>query len=113
MCDLGCTMDFHKKGGSLKTEAGKTAQLERHRNVYTAVATVKSGSGEPLMALPLAQGIPVVEPESAEAWTAKPLAVPVRPSKAEVEAHNLTHLPYRSWCPHCVRAKARPRGHFA
>ena len=30
-----------------------------------------------------------------------------RPSKEEVRIHNLTHLPYRSWCPHCVRGKAR------
>ena len=32
----------------------------------------------------------------------KGLPTPVLPSKAEVEHHNLTHLPYRSWCPHCV-----------
>ena len=35
----------------------------------------------------------------------------VRPSKEEVELHNLTHLPYRSWCPHCVRGKAKRRHH--
>ena len=32
-----------------------------------------------------------------------------RPSKEEVDIHNRTHLPYRSWCPHCVRGKARRR----
>ena len=32
-----------------------------------------------------------------------------RPSEEEVRIHNLTHLPYRSWCPHCVRGKARMR----
>ena len=30
-----------------------------------------------------------------------------RPSKEEVESHNLTHLPYRSWCP--TASKAKPR----
>ena len=35
----------------------------------------------------------------------KPLPEPRIPSKAEVDAHNVTHLPYRSWCPHCVRAR--------
>ena len=30
-----------------------------------------------------------------------------RPSEEEVRVHNRTHLPYRSWCPHCVRGKAR------
>ena len=28
--------------------------------------------------------------------------VPVEPSAEEVLKHNLTHLPPRSWCPHCV-----------
>eukprot|EP00959_Pyramimonas_sp_CCMP1952_P165256 3454316-Pyramimonas_sp.AAC.1 len=35
----------------------------------------------------------------------------MRPSREEVEAHNTTHLPHRSWCPHCVRGKARGRNH--
>ena len=39
-----------------------------------------------------------------------PLPAPLVPSKAEVELHNLTHLPYRSWCPHCV-ASRRPNSH--
>ena len=29
-----------------------------------------------------------------------------KPSDAEIRAHNLKHLPFRSWCPHCVRGKA-------
>ena len=28
---------------------------------------------------------------------------PVLPSEAEVEAHNVSHLPVRSWCSACVR----------
>eukprot|EP00959_Pyramimonas_sp_CCMP1952_P118616 2479603-Pyramimonas_sp.AAC.1 len=35
----------------------------------------------------------------------------MRPSREEVEAHNTTHLPCRSWCPHCVRGTARRRNH--
>ena len=31
--------------------------------------------------------------------------VPVRPGESEVEQHELTHLPFRNWCRHCVRAK--------
>ena len=34
-----------------------------------------------------------------------------RPSKKEVEEHMMTHIPYRSWCPHCVRGKARAKYH--
>ena len=28
---------------------------------------------------------------------------PILPSRQEVEDHEKTHLPYRSWCTHCVR----------
>lgn len=28
---------------------------------------------------------------------------PRKPSQAEVDLHELHHLPYRNWCPHCVR----------
>ncbi len=31
---------------------------------------------------------------------------PEQPSKAEVREHNLTHVPYMSWCHHCIRGRA-------
>ena len=37
---------------------------------------------------------------------------PVVPSKEEVEEHMLTHLPYRSWCEHCVKGKGKEMGHY-
>ena len=37
--------------------------------------------------------------------------VPVQPTKEEVEEHNLTHLPFRNWCPICVAARAREDAH--
>ena len=39
------------------------------------------------------------------------LASPEGPSKQERETHNLTHIPFRDWCEHCVRARARRRAH--
>ena len=36
---------------------------------------------------------------------------PKLPSKEEVEEHNLTHLPYRSWCRHCVRGRGKEMPH--
>ena len=32
---------------------------------------------------------------------------PGAPTSEEKEAHNATHLPYRSWCPVCVKAKGK------
>ena len=36
---------------------------------------------------------------------------PKLPSKAEVEYHNLSHLPYRSCCKHCVRGRGKELPH--
>ena len=36
---------------------------------------------------------------------------PILPSKDEVEEHMKTHLPYRSWCSHCVRGRGRAADH--
>ena len=37
--------------------------------------------------------------------------IPETPSLEEVRKHRLTHTPYRSWCPHCVRGKGRNDRH--
>ena len=37
---------------------------------------------------------------------------PKLPSQREVEEHNLTHLPYRNWCKHCVFGKGRAAPHY-
>ena len=34
---------------------------------------------------------------------------PGQPTAIEKAAHNVTHVPYRSWCPHCVRGRAKGR----
>ena len=35
------------------------------------------------------------------------LRVPIEPTASERRQHELTHLPYRDWCPFCVKAKGR------
>ena len=37
--------------------------------------------------------------------------IPVTPTLEEVRQHRLTHCPFRSWCPHCVRGKGREDPH--
>ena len=34
-----------------------------------------------------------------------------RPGTAEVERHNITHVPYRNWCEHCVKGRGLARPH--
>ena len=54
----------------------------------------------------------VLEEEGEEALKAKGAVVPELPSREEVEAHMLTHTPYRSWCRRCVKGKAKGKPHF-
>ena len=36
---------------------------------------------------------------------------PEEPSEQEREEHEMTHLPYQAWCPHCVAGKAPNEAH--
>ena len=43
---------------------------------------------------------------------AKPFPEPKIPTAAEIEAHNVTHCPYRSWCKYCVSARRKNSQHL-
>eukprot|EP00971_Amphidinium_carterae_P147755 2928613-Amphidinium_carterae.1 len=36
---------------------------------------------------------------------------PVLPTQQEIDEHNITHLPYRDWCKHCVQGKSESQHH--
>ena len=36
---------------------------------------------------------------------------PKKPSKEDVDEHDKTHLPFRSWCRHCVRGRGKEMAH--
>ena len=40
-----------------------------------------------------------------EGQAAKVLPAPVMPSQAEIEAHEATHIPYRTWCKWCLQGR--------
>ena len=42
---------------------------------------------------------------------AKKIQDPKLPSEEEIKQHEITHLPYRSWCRHCVRGRGREFPH--
>ena len=52
----------------------------------------------------------VIEEEAREVHSPP---IPATPSLEEVRKHRLTHRPFRSWCPHCVRGKGRADPHKA
>ena len=45
------------------------------------------------------------------AMPAKGIKAPQQPTEQERKTHNLTHLPYRSWCSICVESKGRANNH--
>eukprot|EP00973_Karenia_brevis_P074435 10341499-Karenia_brevis.AAC.1 len=49
--------------------------------------------------------------EEEEAREVKPMKMPRGPTEDEYYTHILTHLPYRNWCPHCVRGKKKNPPH--
>ena len=51
------------------------------------------------------------ESSSQEARKVSAPRIPDTPSREEVLQHRLTHYPFRSWCPHCVRGKGRADRH--
>ena len=46
-----------------------------------------------------------------EALVRPGIVAPYSPRQPEIDRHNLTHLPFRSWCPICVKAKGKATGH--
>ena len=52
------------------------------------------------------------EPICEESETLKPVKAPWQPTTAEMEDHRVTHIPYRSWCEHCVRGRALGQKHL-
>ena len=45
------------------------------------------------------------EEEQEEADTVRVRRAPRAPTQREREEHEATHIPYRDWCPHCVRGR--------
>lgn len=51
------------------------------------------------------------ESEEDEKIRGKARTAPEEPSEQEREPHEMTHLPYQAWCPHCVAGKAPNEAH--
>ena len=46
-----------------------------------------------------------------QAEKVRQVRTPRQPTKTEVEEHDLTHCPPRSWCEHCMRGQAKDDAH--
>ena len=77
---------------------------------------------QPLEAQP--EGNPAAPQEADEDFVCEPCRpeedtevrwpkVPVKPTQAMVDQHNINHLPFRSWCKYCVRVRGQSVGHYS
>ena len=64
------------------------------------------GSNKPLM-----EDIMIDADDGSGTRLARGIPEPRQPSKEQVARHNLTHLPYASWCPHCVACRRPNSSH--
>ncbi|CAE7420072.1 RE2, partial [Symbiodinium sp. CCMP2592] len=53
------------------------------------------------------------QPQVDEGQSAQPLARPDRPTPEMIAAHEVSHVPYRSWCRACVAGRGRAYQHKA
>ena len=93
-------------------------QFEGHEDLRPAKKTINSATGGPECAAegvepaveckPCGEGIDGTEPGTRKTIR---VATPYKPSQAEVDDHYLTHLPYRSWCKHCIRGRGKETSH--
>ena len=51
------------------------------------------------------------EEENHQAIKARGVTTPKQPTEQEIIEHNLTHMPFRSWCPICVQGKGKADAH--
>ena len=51
--------------------------------------------------------------ESEEGRAPKTRRAPDEPTNEEIRLHRITHTPFRSWCPECVKARAKAYPHFS
>ena len=112
VCDKGNIINFRSIGGTVLNKfTGNRIEFERAGGVYwlktDASKKTKSGKGGVKMLMGFEQDIT----DAAEAQLARPGHLPVFPNEGEVEQHELTHLPFRNWCRHCVRAKGKESPH--
>ena len=86
-------------------------QMEEEEEESTSEGQVRRGGLGPDVAAEEEKAADLGEEEGEEGRDAVAAPSPKSPSRLEKENHELTHTPYRSWCPHCVRMRGRNTAH--
>ena len=85
----------------------RVTQTVRPKCEIFACGDVELGSGE------IDVDVEIGDPSEDEGrCVPRKVAEPRMPTQVEIEEHNITHLPYRFWCIHCVRGRGEQAGHL-
>jgi hypothetical protein len=90
---------------------GAADQGEMSEGDDAAEGAAVSVMPEPETAEPVAESDRVGE-DTEEARKPKVSRNPQAPSRQEIDEHYATHLPFRDWCPCCVRGKMKNPAHY-
>ena len=82
-------------------------QMEEQERSTSAIGNGVQGGLRPDVATETEKA----EEEGEEGREAVAAPAPRAPSRLERDQHDLTHTPYRAWCPHCVRMRGRNTAH--
>ena len=105
VCVRGNIITFRSTGGTVLNQfAGNRIEFELAGGVYRLRADTRAKMKSETGGVIVLMGFEQDTADAAEAKPARPGNVPVLPSEAVVEQHELTHSPFRNWCRHCVRA---------
>jgi len=106
---------FEKSDNDGKNRGREESEEEgaKRRRFLEKVSGSKEGTAEDEM-LPklLEENDSDEEQDAGDVRLMKKLVDPKLPSKDEIEMHNMTHLPFRNWCRHCIKGRGVEAGHF-
>ena len=100
MFPLPATGGESASAGAASSSSGAPAAAAASSSRAPAAAAASAPKEAPPRARVQPDGHPAVAP-----------ALPIVVSNEERKRHNLTHLPFRKWCPICVSAKAADPAH--
>ena len=53
----------------------------------------------------------VLEAFEEKGYVFRRMTSPCKPSPEEIDLHNLSHVPFRNWCGHCIKGRGRETVH--
>ena len=101
-----------KEQANSSKEQANSSKEQANSSKEQANSNKKAPMGQTRRSSPTAQDEEKTPPsDEEEGQMPKIRRGPIGPTKSEREIHEATHVPYRSWCRHCVRGRGRNAPH--